>query len=130
MRRGPAWSRSGRAYTWSNTRISASTQSLKRLLPITPTRSISSSSSNRKVMSDFPISWVRECFPALNLGDNFIFFDNGAGAQIPQVALDAVEKHLILSNLHRGGGYRHSVLVDEAIKRSGQWLPHLLTTHW
>jgi len=50
-------------------------------------------------MSDFPISWVRECFPALNLGDNFIFFDNGAGAQIPMAALDAVQKHLILRNV-------------------------------
>src|SRR5439155_1311574 len=64
-------------------------------------------------MSDFPISWVRECFPALNLGDNFIFFDNGAGAQIPQAALDAVQKHLILRNVQRGGRYRHSVEVKE-----------------
>src|SRR6266700_2511566 len=64
-------------------------------------------------MSDFPISWVRECFPALNLGDNFIFFDNGAGAQIPQAALDAVQKHLILRNVQRGGRYRQSVEVDE-----------------
>src|SRR5437899_8009678 len=71
-------------------------------------------------MSDFPISWVRECFPALNLGDNFIFFDNGAGAQIPQAALDAVQKHLILRNAQRGGRYRHSVEVDETIQRARQ----------
>jgi len=71
-------------------------------------------------MLDFPISWVRECFPALNLGDNFIFFDNGAGAQIPQAALDAVQKHLILRNVQRGGRYRHSVEVDEAIQRARQ----------
>jgi cysteine desulfurase family protein (TIGR01976 family) len=71
-------------------------------------------------MSDFPISWVRTCFPALNLGDNFIFFDNGAGAQIPQAALDAVQKHLILRNVQRGGRYRHSVEVDETIQRARQ----------
>src|SRR6266704_5502070 len=71
-------------------------------------------------MSDFPISWVRECFPALNLGDNFIFFDNGAGAQIPQAALDAEQKHLILRNVQRGGRYRQSVEVDETIQRARQ----------
>src|SRR5213080_1224873 len=71
-------------------------------------------------MSDFPISWVRECFPALNLGDNFIFFDNGAGAQIPQAALDAVQKHLILRNVQRGGRNRQSVEVDETIQRARQ----------
>src|SRR5437762_4586454 len=71
-------------------------------------------------MSDFPISWFRECFPALNLGDIFIFFDNGAGAQIPQAALDAVQKHLILRNVQRGGRYRQSVEVDETMQRARQ----------
>ena len=80
-------------------------------------------------MSDFPISWVRECFPALNLGDNFIFFDNGAGAQIPQAALDAVQKHLILRNVQRGGRYRHSVEVDETIQRARQSVAALLNAN-
>src|SRR5437762_14939 len=80
-------------------------------------------------MSDFPISWVRECFPALNLGDNFIFFDNGAGAQIPQAALDAVQKHLILRNVQRGGRYRHSVEVDESIQRARQSVAALLNAN-
>jgi len=39
---------------------------------------------------DFRIAWVRSSFPALNSGDNFIFFDNAAGPQVPQVVLDAV----------------------------------------
>lgn len=69
-------------------------------------------------MGEFPISWVRESFPALNLGDEFVFFDNGAGAQIPQAALDAVQKHLILCNVQRGGKYRHSLQVDAAIQRA------------
>jgi len=69
-------------------------------------------------MCEFPISWVRESFPALNIGDEFIFFDNGAGAQIPQAALDAVQKHLILCNVQRGGKYRHSMQVDAAVQRA------------
>jgi cysteine desulfurase family protein (TIGR01976 family) len=68
-------------------------------------------------MSDFPISWLREQFPALR-GDDFIFFDNGAGAQIPQVALNAVQNHLICHNVQRGGRYRHSVKVDETIQHA------------
>jgi cysteine desulfurase family protein (TIGR01976 family) len=71
-------------------------------------------------MSDFPIAWVREKFPALNRGDDFIFFDNGAGAQIPRVALDAVQNHLICRNVQRGGRYRHSVEVDETIQQARQ----------
>jgi len=66
--------------------------------------------------SQFPISWVRDCFPALNSGDNFIFFDNGAGAQVPQNVLDAVQHHLVSRNVQRGGRYRHSREVDEAIQ--------------
>jgi cysteine desulfurase family protein (TIGR01976 family) len=68
--------------------------------------------------SDFPISWVRAQFPALNRGDEFIFFDNGAGAQIPQIALNAVQNHLICHNVQRGGRYRHSLKVDESIQRA------------
>jgi selenocysteine lyase/cysteine desulfurase len=71
-------------------------------------------------MSDFPIAWVREKFPALNRGDDFIFFDNGAGAQIPRVTLDAVQNHLICRNVQRGGRYRHSVEVDETIQQARQ----------
>ena len=66
----------------------------------------------------FPISWVRESFPALNSGDNFIFFDNGAGAQVPQTVLDAVQHHLISRNVQRGGRYRQSREVDESIQRA------------
>jgi cysteine desulfurase family protein (TIGR01976 family) len=70
--------------------------------------------------SSFPINWVRQSFPALNSGDNFIFFDNGAGAQIPQVALDAVNHHLVFRNVQRGGRYRHSQEVDASIQRARQ----------
>ena len=64
----------------------------------------------------FPIDWVRDSFPALK--DGFIFFDNGAGAQIPQIALDAVRDHLIEHNVQRGGRYSKSRQVDEGIQHA------------
>jgi cysteine desulfurase family protein (TIGR01976 family) len=69
--------------------------------------------------SAFPIEWVRQCFPALNV-DGFVFFDNGAGAQVPQVVLDAVHKHLVLRNVQRGGRYPKSQEVDAAIQQARQ----------
>jgi cysteine desulfurase family protein (TIGR01976 family) len=66
----------------------------------------------------FPVSWVRKQFPALNRGDDFIFFDNGGGAQVPQAVLDAVQNHLVCHNVQRGGRYRRSVKVDETIQRA------------
>jgi cysteine desulfurase family protein (TIGR01976 family) len=69
---------------------------------------------------NFPVAWVRQQFPALNMGDNFIFFDNGAGAQIPQAVLDAVEHHLIRHNVQRGGRYSKSQAVDAALQSARQ----------
>jgi len=69
-------------------------------------------------MPDFPTKWIREQFPALNDGEEFVFFDNGAGAQVPRVVLDAVQDHLISRNVQRGGRYRRSVEVDGAIQRA------------
>src|SRR6266853_5362553 len=70
--------------------------------------------------STFPIDSIRRLFPILNSGDNFIFFDNGAGAQIPQSVLDAVCHHLVFRNVQRGGRYRHSQEVDASILRARQ----------
>ncbi len=47
-----------------------------------------------------------------------MFFDNGAGAQIPKIALDAVQDHLTHRSVQRGGRYRQSREVDEAIQRA------------
>jgi cysteine desulfurase family protein (TIGR01976 family) len=69
-------------------------------------------------MSEFPIAWVRDSFPALNAGDNFVFFDNGAGAQIPHIVLDAVRMHLVSHNVQRGGRYHKSQQVDSTIQRA------------
>jgi cysteine desulfurase family protein (TIGR01976 family) len=69
-------------------------------------------------MPDFPIDWVRDSFPALHTGDNFVFFDNGAGAQVPQIVLDAVQNHLLTRNVQRGGRYGRSREVDVTIQRA------------
>jgi cysteine desulfurase family protein (TIGR01976 family) len=67
-------------------------------------------------MSQFPVDQVRAAFPALQ--DEFIFFDNAAGAQSPKAVLDAVADHLRHRNVQRGGRYRQSQEVDEAIARA------------
>lgn len=69
-------------------------------------------------MSEFPIAWVRSQFPALNEDKDFVFFDNAAGAQIPQNVLDAVHHHLLKRNVQRGGRYRHSREVDAALVKA------------
>jgi cysteine desulfurase family protein (TIGR01976 family) len=67
-------------------------------------------------MAEFPIQHIRSQFPALHNG--FIFFDNAAGAQSPQAVLEAVANHLLHRNVQRGGRYRQSQEVDEAIARA------------
>jgi len=67
-------------------------------------------------MAPFPVEQVRAAFPALQ--DDFIFFDNAAGAQSPKPVLDAVAYHLLHRNVQRGGRYRHSQEVDSAIAQA------------
>jgi cysteine desulfurase family protein (TIGR01976 family) len=70
------------------------------------------------MMMNFPAEALREQFPALRRADNSIFFDNAAGAQVPQVVLDAVNRHLVDHNVQRGGRYSQSIAVDATIARS------------
>jgi cysteine desulfurase family protein (TIGR01976 family) len=67
-------------------------------------------------MAAFPIGQVRAEFPSLQ--QQFIFFDNAAGAQSPKSVLNAVADHLLHRNVQRGGRYRHSQEVDETIMRA------------
>ncbi len=66
-------------------------------------------------MTPFPIDRIRGSFPALAESPEFVFFDNAAGAQIPQMVLDAVNQHLITRNVQRGGRYPKSIRMDEGI---------------
>ena len=66
----------------------------------------------------FPCDRIRLLFPSLNEGPGFTFFDNGAGAQIPQVVFDAIHSHLLHCNVQRGGRYAKSLEVDAVIARA------------
>jgi cysteine desulfurase family protein (TIGR01976 family) len=74
----------------------------------------------------FPIETVRSCFPALTRSPEFTFLDNAAGAQIPQIVLDAVNHHLLECNVQRGGRYAKSREVDETISRARHSVADLL----
>jgi cysteine desulfurase family protein (TIGR01976 family) len=74
----------------------------------------------------FPIESVRSSFPALHRAPEFIFFDNAAGAQVPQLVLDAVNRHLLDCNVQRGGRYGKSQEVDATIARGRQSVADLL----
>ena len=77
----------------------------------------------------FPIETVRAAFPALTRTPEFIFFDNAAGAQVPQIVLDAVNHHLLECNVQRGGRYPKSVEVDATILRARQSVADLVNAH-
>jgi cysteine desulfurase family protein (TIGR01976 family) len=68
----------------------------------------------------FPIDHARSQFPAVNRDDSSVFFDNAAGAQIPQRVFDAVNQHLLTRNVQRGGPYRESQEVDSTIALARQ----------
>ncbi len=79
-----------------------------------------------KDQREFPVNELRMQFPALNAADGFIFFDNAAGAQVPQIALDAVIKHLVQNNVQRGGRYGKSQKVDEGVAHAREAVALLL----
>ncbi|MEJ1964701.1 MAG: cysteine desulfurase-like protein [Gammaproteobacteria bacterium] len=66
----------------------------------------------------FPIEALRSQFPALKQAGPFVFLDNAAGAQVPQLVLDAVNEHLLCHNVQRGGRYPQSIAVDATIARA------------
>jgi len=70
------------------------------------------------LISEFPVEDLRANFPALVNGADFVFFDNAAGAQIPQCVLEAVTSHLVNCNVQRGGPYEKSQQVDAAVARA------------
>ena len=61
---------------------------------------------------------LRSSFPALTRDPSFVFFDNAAGAQVPQGVLDAVTHHLVDHNVQRGGRYAKSIEVDAGVARA------------
>jgi cysteine desulfurase family protein (TIGR01976 family) len=84
------------------------------------------SSTTRSSRAEFPVETLRAQFPALQRAGSFVFFDNAAGAQVPQRALDAVTAHLLEHNVQRGGRYAQSVAVDTAIQGAREKVAALL----
>lgn len=74
----------------------------------------------------FPSDRIRSLFPALHQEPKFIFLDNAAGAQIPQVVFNAVHGHLLHCNVQRGGRYPRSVEVDATIVRARESVAALI----
>jgi cysteine desulfurase family protein (TIGR01976 family) len=74
----------------------------------------------------FPAEALRAEFPALARAGEFVFFDNAAGAQVPQAVLDAVNRHLLEHNVQRGGRYPQSIAVDAAISSGRSSIAMLL----
>ena len=85
--------------------------------------------STDNALERFPVQSIRSNFPALNLDENFVFFDNAAGAQVPQLVLDAVNHHLLVNNVQRGGRYSKSAAVDVVIARARESVATLLNAH-
>ena len=69
---------------------------------------------------------MRAQFPALQRAGSFIFFDNAAGAQIPQSVLDAVTHHLVEHNVQRGGRYDKSRTVDASVAEARESVATLI----
>ncbi len=72
----------------------------------------------RTAAGPFPVDALRRKFSALSRAGSFVFFDNGAGAQVPDSVLEAVTDHLLSRNVQRGGPYRQSREVDAMIARA------------
>jgi cysteine desulfurase family protein (TIGR01976 family) len=66
----------------------------------------------------FPVERLRAEFPALQRAGNGVFFDNAAGAQVPQGVFDAVNEHMLDRMVQRGGRYPQSIAVDETLVRA------------
>ncbi len=66
----------------------------------------------------FPVERLRAEFPALQRAGAGVFFDNAAGAQVPQAVIDAINEHLIEHNVQRGGRYPQSIAVDTTLARA------------
>lgn len=66
----------------------------------------------------FPVERLRAEFPALQRPGSGVFFDNAAGAQVPQAVFDAVNEHLLERMVQRGGRYPESIAVDMTLTRA------------
>ena len=76
-------------------------------------------SQSEAVTAEFPVEALRARFPALReTGDRELFFDNAAGAQVPDEVFEAMRAHLVARHVNRGGRYARSQAVDRAVEEA------------
>ncbi len=63
----------------------------------------------------YPLAFIREQFPAL--GGQTAFWDNAAGAQVPQQVVARMVEAMVEMQVNKGGAYRESRRVTEAKER-------------
>jgi cysteine desulfurase family protein (TIGR01976 family) len=80
----------------------------------------------RALAGALPLDAIRRRFPALRAPGAPVFFDNAAGAQVPDEVPSAVREHLETRNVQRGGRYDRSRAVDAAILATRRRLAALL----
>lgn len=78
---------------------------------------------------EFPAEMLRQQFPALRAAGSGVFFDNAAGAQVPDGVLAAVTRHLIEHNVQRGGRYPRSLAVDAMISQARSHVAAFVNAH-
>jgi cysteine desulfurase family protein (TIGR01976 family) len=64
---------------------------------------------------DFPISYVRSCFPSLAQTDDGqarIYVDNPAGTQVPLAVANAVRDYMLINASNSGGHFKTSIATD------------------
>ena len=72
-------------------------------------------SGSERVVDTFPVDALRARFPAIRESrGREVFFDNAAGAQVPDEVIDAMREHLVQRSVNRGGRYGRSWEVDDA----------------
>ncbi|HEU4725831.1 MAG TPA: cysteine desulfurase-like protein [Candidatus Eisenbacteria bacterium] len=71
--------------------------------------------SRSEAKGTFRADLARRRFPALRAPGAPIFFDNAAGAQVPDEVVAAIREHLESRNVQRGGRYDRSRAVDAVI---------------
>lgn len=69
---------------------------------------------------------VRPRFPALRDAPGTVFFDNAAGAQVPEEVVDAIREHLLRRNVQRGGRYERSRAVDRMLGEARETIASFL----
>lgn len=85
------------------------------------------SESRTATTTGFDVTAARRRFPALReAAERQVFFDNAAGAQVPDEVVEAVRAHYAKRNVQRGGRYALSQEVDAAIAETRRLLAAFL----